>query len=631
VGIKTTARAARRPRPGEAAAREVESLSRLTALAFSDLRAALSALDSDRAAALANGATAHACVLAALGAQWIVSDFGSLTELGNWAKGVTAVAVAIEQLEDHAALIYCAGVIALHQTQHQEGLPDAMRCLDHYRERLFACHRRVDRNLTVATAEHPASWLTNMGQAAALEELAALIDSMLDGPRLEPRIRARWLLWMGANQMHSDRRDAAERTWAAAQRSPQATAWPWLRFQLARMAVRPLIEDGHYEQASQQLVALRSLLDYDRPLDLGDYHHLCGWIALCTGDSRTGREHYELALAAARRGALPPTMLQVYEIGLTQGLIAEGREDDAIRTLAIFHALPGPRGQALRAATVALAHACKAQRTGASDYRSRLREAMALVREQGLLRFLRLVPRLAAQLAADALEAGIEREFVVRAIEARGLAPPESAALCDAWPWPIKVYTLRPFSVWIGGKPLASGGRAQLKPLAMLKYLACVEGGPVAVTRVIDAMWPNEDPAAARRVFDVNVGRLRQLLKTAAAVDVSQGRIQLNPAQVWLDTRALGEVARSAAPPATIGRRALALYQAPLLAHEEEEAWVLTARKRASSWFVGATERAARGLLAEGAASEARALVQSAALVDDGERLGRLVQEFARL
>jgi DNA-binding SARP family transcriptional activator len=151
----------------------------------------------------------------------------------------------------------------------------------------------------------------------------------------------------------------------------------------------------------------------------------------------------------------------------------------------------------------------------------------------------------------------------------------------------------------------------------------------VAVTRVIDALWPAEDPAAARRVFDVNVGRLRQLLQAPAAVDVSQGRIQLTPALVWIDTRALGEVARSAGPAAAIGARALALYRAPLLAHDEEYGWTIAARARASSWFVGAIERAARALAAGGDASAARALIEHARLVEPSERLVRLAAEIA--
>jgi hypothetical protein len=614
---------------GDATAGEIQTLSRLTVDSFSDLRPALAELAAVRAAALERGEDINAAVLAALAAQWIVSDFGSLTQLAPWAEHLVSTPVVLEQLDDHAALIYCAGILALHQTQHGTGLPDATLCLEHFRDRLFANHRRLDHNLAVATAEHPASWLANAGQATALEELAALVDGLLGDARLDHRIRARWLLWMGANQMHSDRREAAERTWAEAQNSPQSTAWPWLRFQLARMAVRPLVEDGRYDEASQQLVALRSWLDYDRPLDLADYHHLSGWIALSTGDSRVGREHYELALVAARRGALPPNMRQVYEVGLTQALIAEGREDDAIAALATFHALPGPRGDTLRAATIALARACKAQRSASADYATRLRDAMQLLREQGLLRFLRLVPRLAAQLAADALEADIEPAFIHQVIAARRLKPPASAALSDAWPWPIQVHALRPFAVTIAGKPLESGTRAQLKPLAMLKFLACVEGGPVAVTRVLDALWAQEDPAAARRVFDVTVGRLRQLLGTAAAVEVSQGRIELDPTVVWLDTRALAEVARSAAPPASIARRALALYRAPLLASEEEEGWVLAARGRASKWFVAAIERAVQGLVAAGAADDARACVNQAALVDDSERLQRLAEELA--
>jgi DNA-binding SARP family transcriptional activator len=256
---------------------------------------------------------------------------------------------------------------------------------------------------------------------------------------------------------------------------------------------------------------------------------------------------------------------------------------------------------------------------------------MALVRSQGLQRFLRLVPRLAAQLAADALEAGIETEFVVGAIQARRLPAPASASLTDRWPWPVKVYALRPFTVVVDGKLLVFEGRARLKPLSLLQFLACVEGGPVAVTRVIDALWPLEDPGAARRVFDVNVGRLRQLLGSPAAVQVSQGRIQLDPALVWLDTRALGEVARGPGAPADIGARALALYGAPLLASEEEYGWMLPARARASTWFVGAIERSARGLVAVGDPSAARSCVERAMLVDSNERLARLEREIAAL
>lgn len=217
MGKRTASRAGDAGTGGDAAsAGEIDARLRLTVASFTDLRAALAALADERAAALERNDNDRAAVLAALAAQWIVSDFGSLTGLDHWAEGVAATPIDLDQLDDPAAMIYCAGVIALHQTQHGAGLPDPTVCLDHYRERLFAGHRHLDRNLAVATAEHPASWLANAGQATALEEFAALVDGLLDDARLEHRIRARWLLWMGANQMHADRREAAERMWAAA-------------------------------------------------------------------------------------------------------------------------------------------------------------------------------------------------------------------------------------------------------------------------------------------------------------------------------------------------------------------------------------------------------------------------------
>ncbi len=605
----------------------IARLSALTAQAFADIGAALPALDFEYASAVAAGLTERATVLAALGAQWIISDFGTFAELAKWASRVRGD-IAYERLEDHAALIYCAGAIALHQVGAEQTLPDASACLDRYRQRLLAGRAGLDRNLVVATAEHPASWMTNTGQAAAFDELAGIIDTLLEDAALDARIRARWLLWLGANQMHADQRQAAERTWSRAQASAEAARWPWLRFHLARMAVRPLIEDGHLEQAQQQLDALKSQLDYDRPLDLADYHHLRGWIALANGDPRVGRQHYELAIEAARRGALPANMLSVYEGGLAQGLLGEGREDEAERVMRAMALLSGPRGDAVRAANIALARACHARRTRAADYAGSLAEGLRHAREQGLLRFFRLSPKLAADLCADALEAGIEAEFVRRAIGARSLKPPPEATTTDTWPWPIKVYALRAFSVSVGGVTLKFEARAQMKPLALLKLLVCVEGGPIAVSRVTDALWPDLDPAPARGVFDVNVGRLRQLLTLPAAVDVSQGRIGLNPAVVWVDTRALAELARSALAPEIIGRRALALYRTPLLVHDDEESWMLAPRAHAAGWFAGAIERAVRGLAARGLRAEARTLAEQALAVEASERLARLVREI---
>lgn len=150
----------------------------LSAHALRDLDAALASLRRWRDESWAESADARATVLSALGAQWIVSDFGSMTSIGGWAAGLAAgPSMEVDALEDHAALIYCSGVIALHQVQRGDGLPDPAACLEHYRARLFSSHRTLDRNLVVATAEHPAGWLTSMGQSAALQELAALVDS----------------------------------------------------------------------------------------------------------------------------------------------------------------------------------------------------------------------------------------------------------------------------------------------------------------------------------------------------------------------------------------------------------------------------------------------------------------------
>src|SRR5688572_4352015 len=125
----------------------------LSTLALTDLEAALVALQRCRAEALAESAATRAVVLAALGAQWIVSDFGSMTSIDAWTAGVAATPpLSLDGLEDHAALIYCAGVIALHQAMRARTLRE-VRAVNGWRRRTTrpmrwcrSCLRAISRN-----------------------------------------------------------------------------------------------------------------------------------------------------------------------------------------------------------------------------------------------------------------------------------------------------------------------------------------------------------------------------------------------------------------------------------------------------------------------------------------------------
>ena len=76
-------------------------------------------------------------------------------------------------------------------------------------------------------------------------------------------------------------------------------------------------------------------------------------------------------------------------------------------------------------------------------------------------------PAVMAKLCAKALEAGIEVKYVQSLVRKRRLLPKEPPLEIEAWPWPIKIYTLGRFEIFKDDQLLQSKGKVQRKPLAL--------------------------------------------------------------------------------------------------------------------------------------------------------------------
>ena len=72
-----------------------------------------------------------------------------------------------------------------------------------------------------------------------------------------------------------------------------------------------------------------------------------------------------------------------------------------------------------------------------------------------------------------------------------------------SWPWPVRILTLGRFEVWCEDQKLEFPGRAPRKVLAVLKVIVAGGGEAVAIARLSDALWPDEEGDAARKAFDV--------------------------------------------------------------------------------------------------------------------------------
>lgn len=242
---------------------------------------------------------------------------------------------------------------------------------------------------------------------------------------------------------------------------------------------------------------------------------------------------------------------------------------------------------------ISLTEAHAAMIAGNSDGRAMMARAWSTVRERQFYDNFDGYPEFCAKLCVVALENGIEVEFVKRLIEVRGLAPPPNAP--EQWPWPIRVRAFGGFAVERRGEALTFEGKAQKKPMELLKALIALGGRAIAKQKLYDLLWPDADTAAAAATLDVVISRLRKLLGVPEAIRIEEGKIGLDPELVWLDVWAFDrdvetlQNALQAQPDASvidnIGQRLLARYSGPFLGSEDPQRWSLAARDRWQNRF----------------------------------------------
>jgi hypothetical protein len=217
-------------------------------------------------------------------------------------------------------------------------------------------------------------------------------------------------------------------------------------------------------------------------------------------------------------------------------------------------------------------------------------------------------------LCAKALENGIETGYVQNLVKVHRLVPEEPPQHIENWPWPVKIHTLGRFSLLLDDRPVRFPGKAQHKPLEMLKALIALGGRDVGVERLAEALWPDASGDAAQSALDTTLHRLRKLLDHEKAIQLREGRVSLDSHYCWVDVwaleRLMGQAESSRSPELT--EKALALYRGPFLGQETEQSWAIPLRERLRSrvlrhlvrecriWEDARSEQS-RGMLPEGA------------------------------
>jgi ATP/maltotriose-dependent transcriptional regulator MalT/DNA-binding SARP family transcriptional activator len=281
-------------------------------------------------------------------------------------------------------------------------------------------------------------------------------------------------------------------------------------------------------------------------------------------------------------------------------------------------------------APIAVIETLIALRDGANGTEG-LASSVTMLKDTRNLTFLQYVPELVAEFAAAALAAGLEVDYVRELVARRQLAPPFPDS--ESWPWPIKVFTMGPFTVSVQGTPTRSTGKAQRKSLDLLQSLIALGGNAIATSVVIGNLWPSPEGDAGR-AFESTLYRLRKLLGRDDAILLVDGKLTLNPKIVWVDAWALErrlDVVEGAVAAADglqihgeIADSIFALYRGHFLEGEGESAWMLGMRQRLRGRFL-------RNLVAVGKHLEGQGEPDRAARVyERGLELDNLSEELYR-
>lgn len=341
------------------------------------------------------------------------------------------------------------------------------------------------------------------------------------------------------------------------------------------------------EYARQLIPRLEAAIDPQRRMDVALFHSAKSWYHLSRSELAAAVKHGQTAVDCAfETGAVT---IQTYcLIARAQHLLEAGDLEHAAGSARAVRLRAGGASPILEFDAL-LIEAYSALHTGDDTAGlSALRASLAIGRGQGYVNTLRWQPKIISPLLRRALEEGIEVDYAKQLIRVRKLQPdtPDS----EQWPWPIKLYTLGRFSVVIEGTPAKASGKAQAKPLELLKALIAYGGREASGAILAGDLWPDVEGDAAQHALNTGLHRLRKLLRHDDAIFVREGKLSLNRHIVWVDVwafeRLANQLERKPCDSLAVADKFFRLYPGNFLERDTEAAWALPLRERLRSKFL---------------------------------------------
>jgi LuxR family transcriptional regulator, maltose regulon positive regulatory protein len=330
------------------------------------------------------------------------------------------------------------------------------------------------------------------------------------------------------------------------------------RHRLAVEAAMAAVSSGDAMQARRWLADLGRDLPHLTRQIRGYYHLTVGWDALQRGDFSAALGELEKLLTATWQCGMPWLECLARMFAGQVALAADVPDSDlhAAQAAELVRQFNSP----LFEFEALLTEADAARRGGdAARAMQILGRALPIGRAHGYINTWLWSSPTMAELAALALDAEVEVDYVRRVVRERKLVPADASVETDAWPWPVKILTLGRFEVVTNERPVRFRGKAQRKPLALLQALVALGGHRVREDRLTEVLWPDADGDAARQALATTLHRLRRLIGVEGAIVRADGGISLARDRCWVDVWAIERM---------IARAESAIARSPVRDHE---------------------------------------------------------------
>jgi LuxR family transcriptional regulator, maltose regulon positive regulatory protein len=327
------------------------------------------------------------------------------------------------------------------------------------------------------------------------------------------------------------------------------------------------------------------------------YHLLCAWRTFIQGDFSTSLLHTQMCLELD--AGVPLTEVNTHFIRVL-ALHELKREAEALSHLERCQDIATSTGSPMAEFMCQIAKSKLDFDTGddPSGLVS-LKKALSLGREKGYLSTFFWIPSIIAELCHRALKAGIEIDYVRQLIRKRNLMPEPPPVDCEQWPWELKIYTLGRFHIERKGERLQFSGKAQKRPLEMVKSIIS-NGCEISEESLTDILWPDSAGDAGHSAFTTTVSRLRRLIGAERAIRVHNGIVSLDLRYCWVDAVAF-ERTVALIDQAThkeikdgdckyeraiaLAEKAVGLYRGHFLPNDTGQFWTISYRERLRSKF----------------------------------------------